>query len=106
MTNFLKTIDSILTGSPLKIGRRALACGVIRTVAGNYIIVTGGFNGGYMDSTEILEPNTNVWERGPYLPLGITDAVMVEDPRTASVLLVTISPNFFSPSEKTLAHSI
>ncbi len=78
----------ILTGSPLQIGRRALACGIIRTEVGNYIIVTGGYNGAYMDSTEIMKPKSNVWERGPFLPLGITDAAMVEDPRTSSVLLV------------------
>ena len=41
------------------------------------IVVAGGYNGGYLKSTEIYDLNKEVWTRGPDLPTTVWGSSMV-----------------------------
>jgi hypothetical protein len=43
----------------------------------------------YLDLTEILEVGSNEWREGPKLPMPIDDVIVVEDPATNSLLIVS-----------------
>jgi hypothetical protein len=55
-----------------------------RTATGTFVIVAGGYDGGYMSSVEIMEPGKDEWGFGPVLPIEVAGGTMVEDPRCLS----------------------
>ena len=82
--------DHWVDGPPLKYGRRTYSCGRIKKKFESFsfsVIVSGGFNGSDMSSTEILDVGSSQWREGPDLPVGIARAAVVED-SAGGVILV------------------
>ena len=52
-------------GPDLIAARMWLACGILSNGIGSYVVVTGGYNGAYLDATEYLDLNdTTIWKTG------------------------------------------
>ena len=82
--------ESWTEGPELKIKRFDQSCGRIRREKDSQvmsIIVTGGFDGSYLSSTEILHEGSSEWQTGPELPFGIFGSEMVEDQSGGVVLI-------------------
>ena len=79
-----------VAGPKLLYGRDSHSCGKIKKDSQSNqesVIVVGGWNVPLMSSVEILDVGSNMWRTGPNLPLGISDASMVEDPSGGVVLI-------------------
>jgi hypothetical protein len=91
-TYYFNTENEIWTEGPSFKNRRfSHSCGKIRTNNQSQefsIIIAGGYDGApYLSSVEILDSGSKEWRKGPELPLGITDAQMVEDQNGGVVLV-------------------
>ena len=79
-----------VAGPRLLYGRDSHSCGKIKKDSQSNqesVIVVGGWNVPLMSSVEILDAGASVWRTGPNLPIGITEASMVDDPFGGVVLI-------------------
>jgi hypothetical protein len=86
--------ESWTEGPELKNKREFHSCGKIKRNKGSQamsIIVTGGFDGSYMSSVEILDECSNEWQTGPELPFGLFSSEMVEGQNKGVVLIGGVS---------------
>ena len=51
-------------GPSLNTPRIGHSCSTMRDGETTFIIVAGGYNGGYLDSVEIYDPTNNTWHQG------------------------------------------
>jgi hypothetical protein len=88
--------ESWTEGPELKNKRGYHSCGKIRRNKESQemsIIVAGGGGGSFLSSVEILDEDSNEWQTGPQVPIGIKRSQMVEDQNGGVVLIGGISPS-------------
>ena len=89
--------ESWIEGPELNYKRIYHSCGIVRRGIDSQemsVIVAGGHDGlSYLSSVEILDEDSNEWQTGPELPLGIQLSQMVRDPNGGVVLVGGDSPS-------------
>ena len=77
-------------GPTLKTPRLSHSCGNINRNSQSLqqsVIVVGGYNSGYLASTEILDEGAHEWREGPSLPYGTCCAQSVDDSNGGFILI-------------------